>query len=301
MTDTYTPRREAARLLDAAHQFIESVPYEVTARWVFYRLLDGGFVSTKEDYRRFLGYSSKARKGLYAKWRPWTLADDTRVAVVRGEGPQTGQYWVDALANNIECYLDRWQSQPVYSEIWFEAAAMQSQFVYHANENVSLLAFRGDPSIRAKYDAVERLVARWSDLAVPIRVYYYGDLDKKGLEIPDSAVRDIKEFAWMAISRRDPGASSEDVLRYYQRFLADFHYERVGLTEDQVATYGIAENPERPGSYQWEAVPDDIAAELIGLANVELDQGAFTSITDREDVTTAEIRKHLETLRVTDQ
>lgn len=300
MTGNYTPRRDTARLLDAAWNFIQSVPYEVTARWVFYRLLDAGFVSTKADYRRFLGYSSKARKELHEQWRPWTLADDTRIAVVRGEGPDTGQQWVNNLAGNIECYLNRWQGQPVYAEIWFEAAAMQSQFQYHANENISLLAFRGDPSIRAKYDAVERLVNRWSELDVPIRVYYYGDLDKKGLEIPDSAVRDIKKFAWMAMARQDPGASSEDISRYYKRFLNDFHYERVGLTEDQVADYGIVENPERPGSYQWEAVADDIAAELIGLADAELDYSAFSEIQFRENDTTTDTREHLATLQVSD-
>ena len=104
----------------------------------------------------------------------------------------------------------------------------------------------------------------------------------------------------MAITRERPETPSDDILQEYQEFLADFHYERVGLSEDQVAKYGIAENPERPDSWQWEAVPDDIAAELIGIADTELDQGTFSEVEGREDDTTEEIRKHLETLQVSD-
>ncbi|MCH7571064.1 MAG: hypothetical protein IH919_10955, partial [Deltaproteobacteria bacterium] len=39
---------------------------------------------------------------------------------------------------------------------------------------------------------------------------------------------------------------------------------------DQVDEYNVPENPERPGTYQWEGLDDDAAQALIGLANDEV-------------------------------
>ncbi|GAI60618.1 unnamed protein product [marine sediment metagenome] len=52
-------------------------------------------------------------------------------------------------------------AQEVYGEIWFEAGAMQGQFLHYADENVPLLAFHGDISIPEKWRSAQRLAAWW--------------------------------------------------------------------------------------------------------------------------------------------
>ena len=128
-----------------------------------------GFLQVKSDYKRLLGYLSKARKRFYGPWRPGTLADDSTAAVVRCDGFESGQDWVDALGHRLSCKLERWRSQAVYVEVWFEAAAMGSQFAHHTNENITLLAFHGDVSIPEKWKAARRLARRWLELRKPSR------------------------------------------------------------------------------------------------------------------------------------
>jgi len=190
----YKPQLEAALLLDAAYGYVQSVPYEVTARWVFYRLLQDGTFEDKSDYKKLLRVTSKARKNFYKDWRPWTLTDDTRSAHVRGAGFSDPASWMEAIRENgIACNLDRWDKQETYVEIWFEAAAMFAQFAHYADENITLLAFHGDISVPPKWKCAERIYERLLE-GKTVKVFYYGDLDLKGLQIPQSAINDVRQF-----------------------------------------------------------------------------------------------------------
>ena len=42
---TYRPRGQSKEVLDRAWWHIQSVPYQVTLRWLFYRLLQEGVLS----------------------------------------------------------------------------------------------------------------------------------------------------------------------------------------------------------------------------------------------------------------
>jgi len=46
----YKPSAKTTAILDAARTHVESVDYDVTLRWCFYRLLQDGFYSSKADY-----------------------------------------------------------------------------------------------------------------------------------------------------------------------------------------------------------------------------------------------------------
>ena len=296
---SYNPQPPVARLLDRAFGYIAASPYQVTARWVFYRLLQDGTFTEKSDYKRLLSYLSKARKGFYRRWTPATLADDTRAASVRGVGFDEGQGWLEAVLEQTECKLDRWQAQSRYVEVWFEASAMQSQFAFYTNENVPLLAFHGDVSIPEKWKATQRLVNRWLKLRTPMTVLYYGDLDPKGLEIPISARRDVTEFAGRYLfETMGYPEDHKEFLERFDEFLEDFNFIRVGLNDEHVDQYGIPENPERPGTYQWEGLDDDAAQELIGEVNSYLDMDAFQTVMDREADITGQFRDHLGSLEL---
>ncbi|MBA7700302.1 hypothetical protein ES703_109013 [subsurface metagenome] len=252
---SYKPRPETQQVLEAAYHWVMSVPYQVTARWVFYRLLQEAVYDTKAGYKHLLGILSKARKEFYSNWRPWILADDTRAPILmqregyytlylRGYGFRDAAEWHARLKEELNCPLDRWRDQPVYAEIWFEASAMQGQFLHYANENLPLLAFHGDVSIPEKWRTAERLAQRYLELRKPVHIYYFGDLDPKGLLIPESAWNDIFKWTVAIINRK------EDRLPHP----GDLTFERIGINEDQIGELNIPENPERPGTYQWEGL-----------------------------------------------
>lgn len=300
----YNPSPEVARILNRAKGYVDSAPYRVTARWVFYRLLQDGTLATKQDYKRLLSYSSKARKEWWNGWAPDMLADDTRQPNVRGSGFDTEAEWLRAVQQQLSCTLDHWGSQRNYVEVWFEAAAMQSQFQHYCDPNISLLAFHGDVSIPAKWDATVRLVNRWRELPDDGRiiVLYYGDLDPKGISIPEAAERDVRRFASRYIIEQEIKAGRragddrgrDRLIDLCTDFSRDFEFSRIALNESHITEYDIPDNPERPGTWQWEAVPDEAAEELIGTANQYLDTDSFGSIEDREEAYTQRVRSHLQ-------
>lgn len=279
---SYKPREDSKNILDRAWQWSQSVDYSVTARWVFYRLLQDGIYSAKSGYHHLLGLLSKARKGFYGEWRPWTLADDSRSPILmqrdgyytiymRGSGFPDEKTWLATLDKELNCPLDRWITQDVYVEIWFEAAAMQGQFLHYANENIPLLAFHGDISIPEKWRSARRLADWMLNYKKPAHVYYFGDYDPKGFLIPQSAWSDVKLWVEAITAQAAPNEPA-----------IPFYFHRVGINKSQIQDLGIPENPERPGTYQWEALADSQAAELISVASELLSVDNFKAMKSLE-------------------
>lgn len=287
---TYTPTAKNAAILERASYWVQSVPYKVTARWVFYRLLQEAIYTQKAGYKHLLTLLSRARKEFYDSWRPYTLADESRAALIHGDGFNSPQDWLDAIRRDSSCYLDHWANQPTYVECWFEAAAMQAQFQHYADPNITLLAFHGDVSIPEKWKAAERLAERYIQLRKPITIYYFGDSDPKGFTIPLSAWSDISAWAVALCARHDRA-----LLAPARR---DIRLHRVGLNPGDEDTFNIPQNPERPGTYQWEALTDEQARQLIQRANDDIDFAALEDTLADEDQATTQLRDHLETLEL---
>ena len=245
MAIEYRPRPKQEALLDAAWTFTQSVPYQVSARWLFYRLLQDGWLAAKSDYKRLISLLSRARKSFYEDWRPDTLADDTCAVDGVGHGYHDLEEWIEAVGESqVFSYIDRWEKQDNYVLVCFEAKAMASQFDFYLPAWVPRVAFGGDVSIPAKWKIAELFGWAHERYGKPLRLVYFGDLDDKGMTIPESARADIEDWLPAGV-------------------FADFGYERAGLNPGDEATYDIAENPERPGTYQWEALDDDTAGRLI--------------------------------------
>jgi hypothetical protein len=269
----YQPVKRVAEILNWCLQKIQGVPYKVTLRWIFYRAVQEMGLA-KTDYAAFKKWTSRARKNFWNGWAPDTLVDDTREIYLRGGGYLTPEEWFQSF-KDYKCVLDKRLSQPQIVMVWFEAEAMRSQFDYYAGPyHVSLAPFKGDYSIEKKWKLAKLMEALVSRYLKPVKVLYFGDLDPKGLQIPESALKDI--HAWCAVP---------------------FEFRRVGLTLEHVKRWKLPDNPERPGQYQWEALSDQAAKELIQEAlNREVDLEALKRVEALESEATKKWRKMLEKL-----
>jgi hypothetical protein len=259
MKEIYNPQKQTAIILDRAYQLIKSVPYQVSARWLFYRLLQEGFYFTKQDYsNKFLKAISAARRSFYRDWTPYTLADETRAPIIGGDGWKDGAAWLKDVAR-AQCKLDKWHAQPVYLECWYEARAMTDQF-RHYTKHVTLRPMGGQPSIPYKWQIAKDLEEAAQEYGKPIKILYFGDLDPAGETISETIKQDVTE--WSA---------------------APFEFIHCGLTAEQVQRYNVPENVEHPGAYQWEALTDNAADEIItGNLDRFWRHDALTAMIERE-------------------
>lgn len=238
-----TMAKKTIVILGRALELIESVPYKVSLRWVFYQLLQEGIYGKKNDYLKWKALCSRYRKRFEFGFDPTTLADDTRARIQRSGGYQDLAQCLSRLVSDtvdsVSFHIDHFHQQEHYVELWFEAKAMAGQFK-HYTRGIDLIPFGGDPSIPFKWDIAKELENNAVIYGKPLAVLYFGDYDKHGLEIVDSAESDIR--AWSS---------------------AEFELTRCGLTPEQVDKYGVPENPSKPGEYQWEALGDSAAREII--------------------------------------
>jgi hypothetical protein len=246
----YNPQPKTAEWLNWALEIAQGLPYVPTARYVFYRLVqEYGF--TKKDYKKFLSTTSRARKRYWNGWDPETFSDDTRKVHKKYLDADEMIYkspteWLNTN-KRLKANLDLVYQQENVVIVCFEAKAMVGQFKHYLDPlRICQCAFGGDASIPYKYEIaelIEDVGGAYPDK--PIKVLYFGDLDPKGEEIPENAMRDIYE--WSSY---------------------DFEYIHCGLKRSQVDEYNIPDSPDAPGKFQWEAVPDHAAKEII-MGNVQ--------------------------------
>ena len=142
------------------------------------------------------------------------------------------------LSREIDLELDHFYRQKHYIELWYEARAMTSQFKYYT-EKIDLIPLGGMSSIPYKWSIAKRLERKGLKYKKPIVILYFGDEDLAGYRIQSDIEEDVRNWS--------------DV---------DFKIIRCGLTEDQAIKYGIPHSIEKAG-YQWEALNDESAAEII--------------------------------------
>lgn len=271
-SENYTPNAKNREILEAAWRHVASVPYQVSLRWLFYKVLQDGLYSTKDDYKTFVGMVSKARHNRWGDWRPDSLVDDRHNAFECVAGDRSAGAWVKSLISaGVKCEIDHWYRQAAYVELWFEADAMIRQFQYYTS-GITLRPFGGSASIPYKWAAAKALEEAAARYALPVVVLYFGDYDKAGLAIPQIAERDVR--GWCEV---------------------DFELVRVGLNAGDAERYNIPENFEKPGDYQWEALDDNAAHAMIdsGLrahVNVNLISRAKTEAAQVETALTSYLK-----------
>lgn len=272
----YKPHRKQEMILDRAWEHVQSVPYSVSLRWLFYRLYQEGFYTDKKGYNRFKDLMSEARKRFYKDWTPSSLVDETRQLDTWGQGFEDERDFLEAVAN-ASCNLDKLRTQSAIVVVLFEAKAMGAQFEYYLPHASARLPFGGDPSIPAKWEVAKLLAERWDEYTLPVHVVYFGDYDSKGLSIEKAAKADI--LSWIELMG--------DV---------EPSWTRGGLSEDQVERYDLPLSIEGKG-YQWEALSDGQAQEIIAHSTSGLiDERAIEATEATEHAITVAFRRRFRRL-----
>lgn len=293
---TYNPSPETAELLTWLLRKTKSVPYGVSLRWAFYQAVQEKGLQ-KGDYANIKKYASKARKNFWNGWSPMTLEDDTRTIYKAGGGYVDFKDWINSFTERKPVY-EIYPHQEKIVQIWFEAQAMYSQFDHYASPyRIPLVPFKGDTSINHKWKIAEYLAQLYKQYRKPIVVLYFGDYEPfkdkgsraKGLTIPLDALEDISQ--WFAIFVVHYGLLTTNEIKQ-GKIKEFFKFVRVGLNQEHIDQWHLPENPERPGEYQWEALGDEHARQLIeGAIEQYWNASVIKEIEEKEEADTEKWHK----------
>jgi hypothetical protein len=130
-----------------------------------------------------------------------------------------------------------WDDMPAYVEVWLEKDALAG-VVYEVTEpwDVPLMVTRGYPSLSFLFEAAQALNGEGK----PSYLYYFGDFDPSGVDIPRKVESELRRLA--------PAA--------------EIHFARVAVTEVQIVDLNL---PTRPTKRT------DSRAHSFGSQSVEVD------------------------------
>ena len=162
------------------------------------------------------------------------IADNTRWM----RKPRTYSGLEELLHSTAQTYRRSvWDAQDAYVEIWLEKDALAG-VLYEATErwDVPLMVTRGYPSLSYLHEAAEAIGA----CGKPAHLYYFGDHDPSGVDIPRNVDERLRGFAPRA----------------------ELHFERVAVTPEQIAAWSLTTRPTKTS---------DSRARSFGAESVEVD------------------------------
>jgi hypothetical protein len=223
--------------------------YPATVRQVFYAMVSRGVVAkTEGEYKRTIVrlLSGLRRDGLI----PWSwIADNTRW--MRRWTTYSGIE--QALRRTAETYRrSLWDDADEYVEVWLEKDALAG-VLYEVTGpwGVPLMVTRGYPSLTFLHSAAEAI----AEVGKPTTIYYFGDRDPSGVDIPRKVAAGLREYA--------PDA--------------EIDFDIVAVTEDQITELRLPTRPTKQTdtraksfegeSVELDAIPPstlrDLATEVI--------------------------------------
>ena len=234
-------RRRTRAEVEALDQVIVSVTRDnrpATLRQLFYRLVSLGVIEKTENQYKAIGRRLTELRWSGAIPFDW-IADNTRWM----RKPRSFTGLANALALTAQTYRrSLWADAPVYVEVWCEKDALAG-VLYDVTEeyDVPLMVSRGYASLTYLHQAAQVISARNR----PAFLYYFGDHDPSGLEIPQKIHSTLREMA--------PEA--------------EIHFARVAVTPEQITSFNLPTRPTKRsdtrakhfegGSVEVDAIPPD--------------------------------------------
>jgi len=216
----------------------------LTIRGLHYQLVSRGMTNDIQHYKRVVNATGDARwKGLISfnafSDRDRYLANETDAEPsVLEDKIDEAKMQVRLWATNY--YLNRWENQPYYPEVFIEKKALEGVFLRPCQRHgIALGACKGYPSLTFLHDATQRFKEAEERGQQPI-IIYFGDYDPSGEDIPRALEENIRALGCETIQLR-----------------------RVCLNEWQVLDWNLPPAPTK--------VTDSRSANWDGLGQVELD------------------------------
>ena len=208
----------------------------MTVRQLFYRLVSRGTIGkTEAEYKGTvvrLTVEMRLAGEIPFDW----LADNTRWM----RKPQTHSGLEQALVRTTQAYRRSvWDTQASYVEIWLEKDALAG-VLYEVTDpwDVPLMVTKGFASLSFLHSAAVTIRA----IGKPTFLYYFGDHDPSGLEIPRSIEDRIRELA--------PDA--------------EIHFKRVAVTPEQIEAMALPTRPtKRTDSRSKNFAGDSVEVDAI--------------------------------------
>lgn len=264
VSETSPIKRRSRQELDA----IRTALYETlaadnpaTVRQVFYRLVSAGVIDkTEAEYKgRVCRLLAEMRRdgSLPFDW----IADNTRWM----RKPQSYSGVGQALQRTADLYRRAlWDEHNAYVEIWLEKDAL-SGVLYDVTEawDVPLMVTRGYPSISFLYGAAYNI----RQIDKPTFIYYLGDHDPSGVNIPEVVERNLRE----------------------QAPECDIAFERLAVNEKQIKSFGLLTRPTKKSdsraknfrgeSVEVDAIPPATLKAMVQQSILQhVDQAALSTL-----------------------
>jgi hypothetical protein len=232
--------------------------HPATVRGTFYQAVSRGLVAkTEAEYKTTVGrlLTEMRRAGrLPYGW----LADNTRWM----RKPRTYRSLQDMLDLTAQTYRRAlWGSQEAYVEVWLEKDALAGVLYEVTQEwDVPLMVTRGYPSVTFVHEAAEEIAHQGK----PVFIYYLGDHDPSGVDIPRFVEDELRRLAPVA----------------------EIHFQCIAVTVSQMAELDLPTRPtkrtdSRSKSFEGEsvevdAIPAPFLRDLVARhIQSHIDQGAL--------------------------
>ena len=255
-------RRTKAELDSLKQSMLDIIAenYPMTVRQLFYQMVSRQLIpKTEKEYDNTVGRLATQMRRSGELPYSW-LADNTRWM----RKPQSHNSLEGFLNEQQTLYRrDLWQDQNAYVEIWLEKDALAGVLMEATRYwDVPLMVCRGYASVSFLHSAAETI----RDVNKPTFLYYFGDCDPSGRDIPRAVERSLREMA--------PGA--------------DITFEVVAVTDQQIIDYSLPTRPtkstdSRSKNFTGESVEVDAIPpkELIRICRQCIEQHVDDEMLDR--------------------
>ncbi len=228
-----------------------------TVRQIYYRAVSEGLIDkTEQEYKgtvcRLL--ADLRREGaLPYDW----IADNTRWM----RKPHTFDSLASALELTRQTYRRAlWTDQEAYVEVWLEKDALSGVLFEVTSEwDVPLMVTRGYPSLTFLHSAAEVIAAQEK----PTFLYYLGDHDPSGVDIPKRVEAELRRMAPFA----------------------DIYFERLAVNVEQIAAFDLPTRPTKKSDSRAKAFEGE-SVEVDAIAPAKLRELVNNAIVQHVDPTT---------------
>ncbi len=238
----WTPRPESAQIIRWVKEVIAGASYEVSVRFIFYRLVGNhGYPKTEQAYNNLAELIVKARRAGMISFR--AISDSDPLEANGASGFDSRAEFLRWRSSVEGFQLDPQMEQPYYLELWSEdvgSVPMLRQIVRGLPINV--YATGGFSSVTVTHAIAKRVQRR----LVPTYFMHVGDLDPSGQSIFESMSQDVGAFLREDL---DCTVDEETGQTYYCEDQGlddegpDFRPIRVALTRDQAEMWQLETAP----------------------------------------------------------